>query len=77
MQMKACHDSVRIAESSHVIRKHMQEPVNSYMARLTCLMLTFRVIGSMGIVCTLILRYAAPLSKAACADVGMILRMNT
>ena len=43
------------------------------MARLTRLMSTWRVSGSTGIVCTLMPMYAAPLSKAACAEMGMIL----
>src|ERR1700691_3477822 len=44
-----------------------------YIARLTRLMLTLRVIGSIGIVWTLIPMYAPPLSKAACPDEGTIL----
>ena len=43
------------------------------MARLTRLMSTWRVYGSTGIVCTLMPMYAAPLSNAACAEIGITL----
>lgn len=47
--------------------------MRAYIARLTRLMLTRLVSGSTGIVCTLMPRYAAPLSKAACAVTGTTL----
>lgn len=43
------------------------------MARLTCLRSTRRVVGWTGITCTLILKYAAALSNAAWADIGITL----
>jgi hypothetical protein len=56
------------------IRTELKSEIEqTHIARLTCLISTFRVSGSIGMVWTLIPMYAAPLSKAACPDEGTIL----
>ena len=47
--------------------------IETHMALFTLARSTWRVIGLTGIVCSLILRYAAPLSNAAWAEAGTIL----